>query len=69
MFIALWTRDGVSNLFRSVDICSIFIPVDDDRDGLSQHIWLIAKDESGNVSRERLFGVRYVPLTDAPTRT
>ncbi|KAM4055792.1 protein-L-isoaspartate(D-aspartate) o-methyltransferase (PCMT) domain-containing protein [Hirsutella rhossiliensis] len=45
----------------------IFIPVDDDRDGYSQHIWRIAKDDSGNVSKERLFGVRYVPLTDAPS--
>ena len=44
----------------------MFIPVDDDDAGWSQHVWNIDKDEHGNVSRKRLFGVRYVPLTDAP---
>lgn len=44
----------------------LFIPVDDDESGYGQHVWKIAKDEAGKVHRERLFGVRYVPLTDAP---
>jgi protein-L-isoaspartate(D-aspartate) O-methyltransferase len=45
----------------------MFIPVDDDSDGLAQHVWRISKDRNGEVSKERLFGVRYVPLTDAPS--
>ncbi|SPO05525.1 related to protein-L-isoaspartate(D-aspartate) O-methyltransferase [Cephalotrichum gorgonifer] len=44
----------------------MFIPVDDDGAGWSQHVWNIDKDENGNISRKRLFGVRYVPLTDPP---
>lgn len=44
----------------------MFIPVDDDGDGFSQHIWCVDKDEEGEVTRRKLFGVRYVPLTDAP---
>lgn len=47
----------------------MFIPVDDEegagRDG-GQHIWLVERDENGVVEKKRLFGVRYVPLTDAP---
>lgn len=46
----------------------MFIPVDDDEDGYSQHIWRVEKDSSGKVTKRRLFGVRYVPLTDAPRR-
>lgn len=46
----------------------MFIPVDDDEDGWSQHVWNIDKDENGNVTKKKLFGVRYVPLTDAPGR-
>lgn len=45
---------------------SMFIPVDDDRHGFSQTVWKIEKTEGGEVKRKRLFGVRYVPLTDAP---
>jgi len=45
----------------------MFIPVDDDSGGWSQHVWCIDKDEEGNVSKERLFSVRYVPLTDPPS--
>ena len=41
----------------------MFIPVGD---SYSQYIWIIDKDEEGNVKRERSYGVRYVPLTDAP---
>lgn len=46
----------------------IFIPVDDDEEGYSQHVWRVEKDAQGQVSHTRLFGVRYVPLTDAPRR-
>ncbi|KAF4592312.1 hypothetical protein GQ602_002611 [Ophiocordyceps camponoti-floridani] len=46
----------------------MFIPVED-RDSTEQYVWRIEKDGDGNVSRKRLFGVRYVPLTDAPIKT
>jgi len=42
----------------------MFIPVGDSE----QHVWLVEKDERGVVSKQKLFGVRYVPLTDAPKR-
>lgn len=45
----------------------MFIPVDDDEEGWSQHIWCVDKDGEGRVSTRKLFGVRYVPLTDAPS--
>ncbi len=41
----------------------MFIPVEE---GWSQHIWVIDKKADGRVEKEKLFGVRYVPLTDAP---
>lgn len=41
----------------------LFIPVGD----AMQYIWVIDKDENGSVVRKREMGVRYVPLTDAPT--
>ena len=44
----------------------MFIPVDDELEGWSQHIWCVDKDAEGVVTRKKLFGVRYVPLTDAP---
>lgn len=44
----------------------IFIPVDDDESGFEQHIWTVDKDAEGRVEKKKLFGVRYVPLTDAP---
>lgn len=48
----------------------MFIPVNDDEDdgdGLGgQHIWTVDKDAEGRVTKKRLFGVRYVPLTNAP---
>lgn len=31
-----------------------------------QHIWTVDKDEDGKVTKTKLYGVRYVPLTDAP---
>ena len=40
----------------------LFIPVGEG----SQYIWVIDKKEDGTVVREKSFGVRYVPLTDAP---
>lgn len=43
----------------------MFIPVEDSK-GLGQYIWRVDKDQEGNVSKEKLYGVRYVPLTDAP---
>lgn len=44
----------------------MFIPVDDDSFGIDQSVWRITKDESGKIHQKKLFGVRYVPLTDAP---
>ncbi|KAM7218052.1 Protein of unknown function (DUF2370) domain containing protein [Rhypophila decipiens] len=44
----------------------MFIPVDDDAGGYSQHIWCVDKDADGQIEKRKLFGVRYVPLTDAP---
>lgn len=41
----------------------LFIPVGT----AAQHIWQIDKDNDGTVTRQRLFGVRYVPLCDRPT--
>ncbi|KAH6614485.1 protein-L-isoaspartate O-methyltransferase, partial [Chaetomium sp. MPI-SDFR-AT-0129] len=43
----------------------MFIPVDDEG-GWGQHIWTVDKDKEGKVERRKLFGVKYVPLTDAP---
>ncbi|KAI2634430.1 protein-L-isoaspartate O-methyltransferase [Xylaria nigripes] len=44
----------------------MFIPVEDQRRRGEQYIWVVDKDENGNVEKKRLYGVRYVPLTDAP---
>ena len=41
----------------------LFVPVEER--GL-QHIYVIDKKADGTVERKKLFGVRYVPLTDAP---
>ncbi|KAI0381172.1 protein-L-isoaspartate O-methyltransferase [Hypomontagnella monticulosa] len=43
----------------------MFIPVEDEG-GWEQYIWTVDKDEKGEIRKERLYGVRYVPLTDAP---
>ena len=42
----------------------MFIPVQDS--SWMQHIWVVDKKEDGSVEKNRLYGVSYVPLTDAP---
>jgi protein-L-isoaspartate(D-aspartate) O-methyltransferase len=44
----------------------MFIPVEDEKGFGNQYIWVVDKDINGVVKKERLYGVRYVPLTDAP---
>lgn len=44
----------------------MFIPVDDEDGDGGQSVWVVDKDREGKVEKRRLFGVRYVPLTDAP---
>ncbi|GAP93449.2 putative protein-L-isoaspartate O-methyltransferase [Rosellinia necatrix] len=45
----------------------MFIPVEEGGVGArQQYIWVVDKEESGTVRKERMYGVRYVPLTDAP---
>jgi protein-L-isoaspartate(D-aspartate) O-methyltransferase len=52
----------------------MFIPVESESPtgalGLSdgQHIWIVDKKADGSVRKEKVFAVRYVPLTDAPSR-
>ena len=46
----------------------LFIPVEDEGGWGSQYIWVVDKDENGEVRKRRDMGVRYVPLTDAPSR-
>ncbi|KAI1101139.1 protein-L-isoaspartate O-methyltransferase [Jackrogersella minutella] len=43
----------------------MFIPVEAE-DGWEQYIWTVDKDAEGGIKKEKLYGVRYVPLTDAP---
>jgi protein-L-isoaspartate(D-aspartate) O-methyltransferase len=42
----------------------LFVPVEE---GSSQYIYVLEKKEDGSVERRKLYGVQYVPLTDAPT--
>ncbi|KAI0845364.1 protein-L-isoaspartate O-methyltransferase [Daldinia vernicosa] len=44
----------------------MFIPVEAGNGWEEQYIWTVDKDEHGNVTKKKLYGVRYVPLTDAP---
>ncbi|GAW23756.1 hypothetical protein ANO14919_133320 [Xylariales sp. No.14919] len=46
----------------------MFIPVVDESSGWEQYIWVVDKDVNGKVEKKRLYGVRYVPLTDAPAK-
>jgi protein-L-isoaspartate(D-aspartate) O-methyltransferase len=41
----------------------LFIPIEENAE---QHIYIIDKDAQGNVTAKQEYGVRYVPLTDAP---
>ncbi len=59
-------RAGLNSVGKTNHVGSLFIPVDDDSTGIDQSVWRIEKDDDGNVTRKRLFGVRYVPLSDAP---
>lgn len=43
----------------------MFIPVEDVEGKGNQSIWVVDKDVSGEVRKRKLYGVRYVPLTDA----
>lgn len=45
----------------------MFIPVEDQSGHGNQWIWVVDKDEEGNIRKEKSMGVRYVPLTDAPS--
>lgn len=44
----------------------MFIPVDDEGGYGEQSIWQVDKGVDGGVEKKKLFGVRYVPLTDPP---
>ncbi|KAG8942697.1 hypothetical protein FRC03_002923 [Tulasnella sp. 419] len=48
----------------------MFIPVEDEGpiSWGGQSIWQVDKDENGVVTKKRLFGVMYVPLTDAKSQ-
>ncbi|KAI0150799.1 protein-L-isoaspartate O-methyltransferase [Xylariaceae sp. FL1272] len=44
----------------------LFIPVEEENQSWRQYIWVVDKDKDGQVSKKKMYGVRYVPLTDAP---
>jgi protein-L-isoaspartate(D-aspartate) O-methyltransferase len=41
----------------------LFVPVEEDG---NQYVWVVDKKEDGSVVKEKMYGVQYVPLTDAP---
>jgi len=41
----------------------LFVPVEE---GFGQYIFVVDKKEDGSIERKKLYGVQYVPLTDAP---
>jgi protein-L-isoaspartate(D-aspartate) O-methyltransferase len=41
----------------------LFVPV---AEGSAQYIFVVEKKEAGSLERKKLYGVQYVPLTDAP---
>jgi len=41
----------------------LFMPVEED---FNQNIYVIDKKKDGSIEKQKLYGVRYVPLTDAP---
>lgn len=43
----------------------MFIPVEEQDGSGEQNIWQVDKGEDGKVTKEKICGVRYVPLTDA----
>lgn len=43
----------------------MFIPVDGEDGSGNQSVWTIDKHEDGRIEKRKLYGVRYVPLTDA----
>ena len=43
----------------------MFIPVAEGGPSGAQAVYQVDKDENGNVNKRRLYGVIYVPLTDA----
>ncbi|KAI1258767.1 protein-L-isoaspartate O-methyltransferase-domain-containing protein [Xylariaceae sp. FL1019] len=45
----------------------LFIPVEEENQHWRQFIWVVDKDPEGNVSKKKMYGVRYVPLTDSPS--
>lgn len=50
---------------------AMYIPVEDEEKKIldiinEQFIWEVKKDENGNVTKQRIFAVNYVPLTDVP---
>ncbi|KAJ4291039.1 hypothetical protein N0V90_010236 [Kalmusia sp. IMI 367209] len=41
----------------------MFVPVEE---GYMQHIYVVDKKKDGSIEKKKLYGVQYVPLTDAP---